>query len=62
MAIHSVFLPGKSHGRWSLVGYSPRGGKESNLPEVTEHVCTHIHPLTLKMESVSHRWYRPHAP
>ena len=23
MAIHSVFLPGKSHGQWSLVGYSP---------------------------------------
>ena len=24
-----VFLPGESHGQWSLVGYSPRGGKES---------------------------------
>ena len=23
MAIHSIFLPGKSHGQRSLVGYSP---------------------------------------
>ena len=28
-----VFLPGKSHGRRSLVGYSPSGNKESNTPE-----------------------------
>ena len=27
MATHSVFLPGKSHGQRSLVGYSPRGCK-----------------------------------
>ena len=25
-----VFLPGESHGRRSLVGYSPRGRKESD--------------------------------
>ena len=28
-----VFLPGKSHGRRSLVGYSPWGGKESDTTE-----------------------------
>ena len=28
-----VFLPGESHGRRSLVGYSPRGHKESDTPE-----------------------------
>ena len=28
-----VFLPGKSHGQGSLVGYSPRGCKESNMTE-----------------------------
>ena len=33
----SVFLPGKSHGQRSLVGYSPKGCKESDLSEVTEH-------------------------
>ena len=29
----SVFLPGESHGRRSLVGYSPRGRKESGTTE-----------------------------
>ena len=29
-----VFLPGKSQGRWRLVGHSPRVHKESNLTEV----------------------------
>ena len=30
-----VFLPGKSHGQRSLVGYSPRGCKESDTTEHT---------------------------
>ena len=30
MATHSSFLPGKSHGQRSLLGYSPRGHKELN--------------------------------
>ena len=30
MATHSVFLLGKSHGEKSLVGYSPKGCKESD--------------------------------
>ena len=33
MATHSVFLPGESHGRRSLVGYSPWGRKESDTTE-----------------------------
>ena len=33
------FLPGESHGRRSLVGYSPWGCKESDTTEVTEHAC-----------------------
>ena len=32
-----VFLPGKYHGQRSLVGYSPRGRKESDM---TEHIHT----------------------
>jgi len=28
-----VFLPGKSHGQRSLVGYSPQGHKESDMTE-----------------------------
>ena len=33
-----VFLPGKSHGQKSLVGYSPWGCKEL---DTTEHTHTH---------------------
>ena len=35
MATTPVFLPGKSHGHRSLVGYSPRGRKESDMTEAT---------------------------
>ena len=28
-----VFLPGKSHGQWSMVGYCPWGRKESDMTE-----------------------------
>ena len=30
MTTHSNILAGKSHGQWSLVHYSPWGGKESD--------------------------------
>ena len=43
-----VFLPGKSHGRKSLVDYSPWGHKES---DVTEHGSTaQTHPYALLNE------------
>ena len=32
-----VFLPGKSHGQRSLVGYSPWGCKESDTTEQLNH-------------------------
>ena len=32
-----IFLPGDSHGQRSLVGYRPKGRKESGTTEVTEH-------------------------
>ena len=35
-----VFLPGKSHGQTSLVGYSPWGRKES---DTTEQLHFHLH-------------------
>ena len=28
-----VLLPGKSHGQWSMVDYSPRGRKELDMTE-----------------------------
>ena len=30
-----IFLPGESHGQRSLVAYSPRGHKESDMTEAT---------------------------
>ena len=35
-----VFLPGESHARRSLVGYSPQGRKESDTTEATEQAHT----------------------
>ena len=35
MATHPVFLPGESHGKRSLVGYSPWGCTESDMTEAT---------------------------
>ena len=40
MATTPVFLPGKSHGRRGLVGYSPWGCKES---DTTEQLHFHFH-------------------
>ena len=43
MPVFPVFLPGKSHGQRSLVAYSPRGRKESDMPE-------RFHSLSLTQE------------
>ena len=37
-----VFSPGESHGQRSLVGYSPKGRKESDTAEPTEHACIYM--------------------
>ena len=42
-----VFLPGKSHGQRSLVGYSPWGHKESDMTE-------QLHFLFLGFEIIKH--------
>ena len=44
MAIHSVFLPGESQGQKSLVGYSPRGRKES---DTTEQLHLHLSKVNI---------------
>ena len=36
------FLPAESHRQRNLVGYSPRGPKESDM---TEHTHTHTHAM-----------------
>ena len=42
-----VFLPGKSHGQRSLVGYSPWGRKESDMTEADLACATHIGTIGL---------------
>ena len=37
-----VFLPGEFHGQWSLVGFSPWNGKESDM---TQHTWAHLNIL-----------------
>ena len=34
------YLPGESHGQRKLVGYSPKGYRELNMTELTQHECT----------------------
>ena len=46
----AVFLPGKSHWQWSLVDYSPRGHKQS---DVTEQLILH----TLSVGSLNLGWF-----
>ena len=47
------FIPRKPHGERSVVGYSSRGRKESDMPLATEHayICTReYHSITKKNE------------
>ena len=47
--VSPVFLPGKSHGQKSLMGYSPVGHKKSDMTEATSQA----HPELLRKK----RWY-----
>ena len=51
MVTHSIFLPENFHGQKSLVGYSPRGLKESDM---TEHTYVHSHKHTYTQTSDEH--------
>ena len=42
-----IFLPGKSHGQRSLVGYSSQGHKESDMTEQTHHIPTNVYEVVL---------------
>ena len=46
-----VFLPGKSHGRWSLVGCSPWGREES---DTTEKFTFTFHSYALEKKMATH--------
>jgi len=41
-----VFLPRKFHGQKSLIGYNPRGPKESDMTENMVHTHRHTHTDT----------------
>ena len=48
MAPTPAFLPGKSHGQRSLMGYSPWGGKGSDTTEWLTYTHTkRTHPFSL---------------
>ena len=49
-----VFLPGRSHGRRSLVGYSPWGRKESDMTERLHFTC-------LTLEYIREKAMAPHS-
>ena len=52
MATTPVFLPGESHGQ-SLVGYSPRGHRESDTTEqLSTHVDSEGHPTSQTQETL----------
>ena len=53
-----VFLPGKSHGQRSLVGYSPLDCKESDMPEQLRlHIVSPYHSDVL--EGANSVYYSP---
>ena len=51
MAIHSSILAGKLHGQRSLAGYSPRGGKESDMNArlSTQALCPRIKTVSMEV-------------
>ena len=57
-----VFLPGESHGQWSLAGYSPWDHKESNMTEPSNtfrHIYTHtVHYEFTDIKDIYYMIYR----
>ena len=51
-----VFLQGESHGQRSLVGYSPRGHKESDMTEVSSHTYALYTHLALFKTAQLEQW------
>ena len=45
--LSSIFFPGKSHGRKSLIGYSPCGSKELDTTEAIQHVHTNYSNIVI---------------
>ena len=64
MAILSTLLPGKSHGRRSLIGHSPWGRKESDttewlhfhFPHIINYICLSMFFLLGQKPNKTHIW------
>ena len=54
--ILQVFLPGESHGRRSLVGYSPQGHEESDTTERL-HFHFHLRAMASQEEILKGKWW-----
>ena len=53
-----VFMPGKSHGQRSLVGYSTWGHKELDTTEqLSTHTHTHTHMGVMGLQRVTSVFY-----
>ena len=48
-----VLLPGESHGQGSLLGCNPKGRKESDKTEATEHAHTRLNILVFRLKKKS---------
>ena len=55
-----VFLPGKSHGQRSLVGYSPWGDRQSDTTEHTHstYVCVYVYVYNTCIYITEKTWVR----
>ena len=53
MATLPVFLPGKSHGQRSQVGYSPWGRKDSDMSAATEHSHTNLIIIVIPVYNIN---------
>ena len=54
-----VFLPGESHGQRRLVGYSPRGHRESDTTEWVTHMGHKVHQTCTQRASTRRRKTEP---
>ena len=53
-----VFMPGKSHGQWSLVGYGPRGCKRIRHKLVTNNKNREVFPPSFPLSGHCWTWFK----
>ena len=55
-------MPGECLGQWSLAGYDPWGGKESDTTKATYRACSTRHPPLVAPEGAGEDQVRPPGP